>query len=79
MITVDTLRKCSWLDSATLESLIRKNYPKDRVVKAEFVGITNGGQFAYNVGYPDDESKSGMSFCKMYVWLDSDGKFVADY
>ena len=76
MITVETLRKCSWLDSTTLESLIRKNYPKDRVLLAEFVGITNGGQFAYNFRYPaDNEMHNG----RLYVWVNGDGKLVADY
>jgi hypothetical protein len=76
MITVETLRKCSWLDSTTLESLIRKNHPKDRVLLAEFVGITNGGQFAYNFRYPvDNEMHNG----RLYVWINSDGKLVADY
>jgi hypothetical protein len=56
--------------------LIRKNHPKDRVLLAEFAGVTNGGQFAYNFRYPvDDEMYTG----RLYVWLDSDGKFVADY
>jgi hypothetical protein len=76
MITVETLRKCSWLDSATLESLIRKNHPNHRVQLAEFAGLTKGGQFAYNFRYPVDDE---MHIGRLYVWLDSDGKLVADY
>lgn len=79
MITVETLRKCSFLDSITIETALRKSYPKDSVLRSEFVGITNGGQFAYNIAYPDEDAKSGMAVTKLYVWQGDDGELVADY
>jgi hypothetical protein len=44
----------------------------DSVFKsAEFVGITNGGEFAYRVTFPDPENqKLGQS--KVYVRFDAD-------
>lgn len=79
MITAKTLAKCSHLNTLTLESLLQKSYPKDRVIQSEFVGITNGAQFCYKISFPDSDSKSGLSVTKMFVWEDSNGELVADY
>ena len=76
MITVDTLRNCAWLNSLTLEALIREKYPKDSVISSEFLGITNGGQFCYNIAFPGEE---GLDYAKLYVWEDVNGKVVAEY
>lgn len=76
MITVDTLRRCAWLDTITLEMIIRKNYPKDTVLAADFVGISNGGQFVYNVAFPGED---GVEKAKVFVWQDNEGELVADY
>lgn len=80
MITVDTLRRCSWLDRITLESLLRKNYPSDRVVTSDFVGITNGGEFCYKIGYQDPElNGQGLTFCKVYVTVNDKDQVEAYY
>ena len=80
MISVDTLRKCSYLSATSLEGLLRKNYPKDSVVKSEFVGITNAGQFCYQIGYQDPDLKGqGLTYCKVFVHIDSDGNILAEY
>jgi hypothetical protein len=80
MISVNTIRKCSFLNSITLEELLRKNYPKDTVIKSEFVGITNAGQFCYQIGYQDPDLKGqGLTFCKVFVHIDNDGNIIADY
>lgn len=79
MITVDTLRQCAYLDTISLEELIRKNHPKDMVVESKFIGITNGGQFCYDILYPDDHSASGLARDKVFVWKNTDGQLVADY
>lgn len=80
MITVDTLRRCSFLNSLTLEALLRKSYPKDRVLTSEFVGITNGGQFCYQIGYQDPElNGQGLTYCKVYVSVNSENEVEADY
>lgn len=80
MITVDTLRKCSWLDSISLEKLIRKNYPEDHVLTSEFVGITNGGQFCYKIGYQEiDLAGQGLTYCKVFVRVSDTGEVIAEY
>jgi hypothetical protein len=76
MITVETLRRCAWLSSVDIEKLIRKGYPKDVVLAADFVGISNGGQFVYNVAVPFED---GIEKTKVFVWQDNNGEVVADY
>ena len=79
MITAETLRHCAYLHSLTLEGLLRKSYPKDSVLRSEFLGITNGGQFCYKIVYPDQDGKYGMATTKVFVWQDENGELVADY
>ena len=76
MISVDTLRRCSWLDSLTLERLIKQNHPKYSVLNSEFVGISNSGQFVYNIVYPEENE---LKRTKIFVWLDTNGELQADY
>lgn len=78
MITADTLARCAYLNSNQLESLLRKSYPEEMVITSKFLGITNGGQFAYNIQFPDTESKTGLASAKVFVSLDGD-KLLADY
>jgi hypothetical protein len=80
MITVDTLKKCSWLNSLTLQELLRKKYPEDHVLTSEFIGITNSGQFCYNIGYQDiDLAGQGLTYCKVFVRVSDTGEVVAEY
>ena len=79
MITAETLRQCAYLDTISLENILRKTYPKDSLIRSEFLGITNGQQFAYKIVYPDEDAKNGMAVTKVFVWRDSNGSLVADY
>lgn len=79
MITAETLRHCAYLHSLTLEGLLRKHYPEDRVLRSEFLGITNGNQFCYKIVYPDQDAKHGMATTKVFVWRAPNGELVADY
>jgi hypothetical protein len=77
MISADTLRRCAWLNSLTLEQVLRKNYPKDSVLRSEFLGISNGEQFVYSIVYPGDDGIAMTG--KVFVWENSTGELVADY
>jgi len=79
MITCDTITKCAYLSTTRLEEILRKNYPKDKVLQSYFIGITNGGQFCYDISYPDDNSKTGLSRGKVFVSLDITGNLTAEY
>lgn len=81
MITADRIRKGSWLSSVHIEELIRKKYPKDMILSATFLGVSNGEQFVYECGYPDPKrpQKLGPAKTKVFVWEDYNGNLVADY
>lgn len=80
MITADKLRKLAYLDTQQIESAIRKNYPEDHAITSRFIGITNGGQFCYEIGYQDiDLAGQGLTFCKVFVNLDASEEPVAEY
>lgn len=79
MILADTVRRCAYLSSLQLEVLIRKNYPEDIVQFANFIGITNGGQFCYDITFPDADAKNGLGRGKVFVEVDQFGELKADY
>ena len=70
---IETLAK---LDTGAVESALRRNYPKDRLTVSKFVGITNGGQFAYRCKFKEDGEESQVA---VYVSRNSDGDIVAEY
>jgi len=71
MILADTVRTLTTLTATSLAQVLAHSGHRDRVfTTAEFVGITNGGEFAYRVTFPDPESqKLGQS--KVYVRYDA--------
>jgi hypothetical protein len=79
MISADTIRRCAYLHNITLETALRNRYPKDSVLRSEFLGISNGEQFVYKIVYPDEDAKTGMAVTKLFVWEGSNGELVADY
>jgi hypothetical protein len=79
MIPADTIRRCSNLDNITLERLLRKSYPKDSVIRSEFLGISNGDEFVYKIVYPDQDGDMGMATTKVFVWEKGNGELVAEY
>ena len=70
---IETLAK---LDTMAVESALRRNYPQDCITSSKFVGITNGGQFAYRCKYKEDGEVSQVA---VYVFRNNDGDIVADY
>jgi len=78
MITADKIRKLANLDIHSLEEALQRNYPKDRIDAAKFVGITNEGQFCYKVQYRDEQLNETCT-TKVFVDFDSDGQPVAEY
>ena len=76
MITAKEIDVLSKLDTGAVEFALRRNYPKDRLTVSKFLGITNGGQFAYRCKFKEDGEERGVS---VFVFRDSDGDIVADY
>ena len=64
------------MDAAGLNRIARNSGYKDtNFLGCEFVGITNSGDWCYNVTYKDYE----YGACKVYVWRNTSGDFVVDY
>ena len=78
MITADKITKLAYLSTIQLEAAIQKNYPQDRFTTSRFLGITNGGQFCYEVRY-FDLIEGEDCFTKVFVDLDCRDQPVAEY
>jgi hypothetical protein len=79
MITANAIRQYAYLDALTLERLIQKNYPYDKVLLSEFIGINSDKQFIYKITYPDDLHSGRLSTTRICVWENGSGEMVADY
>ena len=68
MITAETLTMLTSLSAASLGAMLDESGYKGCVfTDAKFLGITNGGQYCYQVVYDDDE---GSNFGKVFVTYD---------
>lgn len=69
MISADHLRYLTALTTRQLEAIaLNSGYRGERYLSAQFLGLTNGGQFCYAITFADDgEVKSG----KVFVTYDS--------
>lgn len=77
MVTAGMIQRCAYLDSLTLEGLIRKNYPNDVVIRSQFMGINNLNQFVYTITY--QLSRESVCTTNICVWENGSGELVADY
>ncbi len=71
MILADTVRTLTTLTAASLAQVLAHSGYRDNLFKsAEFVGITNGGEFAYRVTWPEaDKDRPGQG--KVFVRYDA--------
>jgi hypothetical protein len=71
MILADTVRLLTTMTATTLSQVLEHSGHKGRFFKsAEFVGITNGGEFAYRVTYPDEPGANKEAVGKVFVNYD---------
>lgn len=78
MITADKIRKLGNLDTRSIERALQKNYSKDTVKASKFLGITNGGQFCYQIQYFDAYNGED-ALGKVFVELDTSDEPIAQY
>jgi hypothetical protein len=72
MILADTVRTLTTLTATSLAQVMTHSGYRDIVFKsAEFIGITNGGQFAYRVTFDDPAILSQLGQNKVYVQYDA--------
>jgi hypothetical protein len=79
MITAEMLTTLTSFTAPALTQAIRNSgYQKDEFTKAKFVGITNGGQFAYKVTFKDDDGAETPT--KVFVaYNPQHGSIIVDY
>lgn len=76
MITAQTLTELTTMGPRALTDLIRRSgYKEDQFLTAEFLGMTNAGQFCYSCTYPSEFEDT----CKVFVRYNSDGTVTAEY
>lgn len=78
MITAYKIARLAHLPTEQLERAVRKNYPEDSFISSKFLGITNGGQFCYEVMYFDVDEE-GNAYTKVFVDLNESEEPVAEY
>jgi hypothetical protein len=78
MITAYKINKLGNLNTIQLEEAIQRNYPKDRIISGKFLGVSNGGQFVYEVKYFDAHEGEDC-YTKIFVDLDESETAVAEY
>lgn len=80
MITADTLRRMTGYDAQGLTALIHASgYKQDKFKASKFLGITNGGEYCYEVLYFDDNLGEDC-YTKVFVKHDQfEQTTVADY
>lgn len=81
MITTETLNQLTKLGPYALSRLLAiSGYTGASFKSTEFVGITNGGEFAYKVVYYDDAGTGKDEVDKVFVKYDhATNKVSADY
>ena len=70
MILADTLKLLTTMTPTSLAQTLKvSGYDGQSFKRAEFLGITNGGEFCYKVEYHDD-SNTGRVIDKVFVRYD---------
>jgi hypothetical protein len=77
MITADKLTLLTNMPAFMLTQLLHSSgYKKDKVTEAKFLGLTNAGQFCYEIDYDNFGTKE---YRKMFLTYDpAAGKVIAD-
>ena len=72
MILADTVRTLTTLTATSLAQVLKHSgYTGQFFKAAEFIGITNGGEFAYRVTFDDPAILSQLGQNKVYVRYDA--------
>ena len=81
MITADTIKTLSSFTTHGLAmALHHSGYTGASFKTAKFLGLTNGGQFCYQVTYHDDAGTGEVEVGKVFLSYDpTAGKVTADY
>ena len=78
MLTATQVRALMALDDDDLTQAIRRaGHKRDTLVDSEFVGLTNGGEFAYKAHYMEHGE---LVNCHVFATIDTEtGRVLAGY
>ncbi len=77
MITEFKIKRCAYLNTLSLEeAFVRNGYKDTKFINNKFLGITNGGEFCYEVLW-DNEGEEGDS--KVFIDLDHNDEPVGEW
>lgn len=81
MITAETVQELINFTTKDLQRILNTSgYRRCAFETAEFLGITNGGQFCYKVTYYDEAGTGDHEVSKVFLSIDqSTGVFTADF
>ena len=79
MITAQRLQLLTTYNAGALHKAVGKRAEGYDFKGAKFLGITNGGQFCYDVEYMDKHEKDKVSRTKVFVSKHPYGSLEADY
>jgi hypothetical protein len=80
MLTAEKVKVLTTLDRSALARILDKSgYSMCSFKSAEFLGITNGGQFCYKVVYFDDAGTGEDEVGKVFVSANANGSVTADF
>ncbi len=79
MITEYKIKRCAYLNTLSLEeAFVRNGYKDTKFLQNKFLGITNGGQFCYEVMYFEEECE-GNAYTKVFIDLDHNDMPIGDW
>ncbi len=77
MITEFKIKRCAYLNTLSLEeAFVRNGYKDTKFINNKFLGITNGGEFCYEVLW-NNEGEEGYS--KVFIDLDHNDEPVGEW
>jgi len=77
MITEFKIKRCAYLNTLSLEQAFERNgYKQTKFISNRFLGITNGGEFCYEVLW-DNEGEEGYS--KVFIDLNINDEPVGEW
>lgn len=79
MITEFKIKRCAYLNTPSLEeAFVRAGYKDTKFISNKFIGITNAGQFCYEVMYFEPEVDEN-AYTKVFIDLDHNDEPVGEW
>ena len=78
MILADRVKEIISLEKSDIERILRHSGYSNPITHSEFLGLTNSGDFCFQIRYHDEHYDS-VQFGKVYITQNGAGELEADY